>query len=175
MFFNYHQNEIAQACLTEAEKSKAEVSFGAILVNPDENEIIGRGYNRLSTKTERKLLTHVDYAIHAEQACVVDALKNGFKKRELEELHLLIYVMGIIKSGKHKGTLTVRKEKEFICRKCPPSVLFRFNITVCIPHINGWLRLTPEEASETGKAAADKGRWKKFLETGSVEFSKSLT
>jgi deoxycytidylate deaminase len=144
MSFNYYQDDLAQKCLLEAKKSKARIDFGAILVH--RGRIIGSGHNRRSNKTERKLLTHVDYAIHAEQACVVNALKRGLKKGELEKLPCIIYVMGIINSGQHRGTLTVRRRKEFICRKCPPSILLRFNIPVCIPHVSGWLKLTPEEA-----------------------------
>lgn len=169
MSFNYHEDEIAQACLVEAAKSKAQVAFGAVLIKT--GEIIGYGRNRRAIKKDRKLLTHVDYAIHAEQDCVVSALKNGFKKTELRDLELKIYVIGIIKIGHHKGTLTIRRKKEFICRKCPPSVLLPFNIPVCIPHTSGWVELSPEKAAKTGKQTAHKGRWKQFVETGNIELN----
>jgi len=167
VFFDYHNDIFAHVCLIEAAKSKAAVCFGAILIR--EREIIGKGWNRHATDEDRRFLTHVDYAIHAEQACVVNAIKKGIGEKELEKWPLQIYVIGVVGKGLHKGTLTVRKKKEFICRKCPPSVLLRFNIPVCIPHVRGWMKLSPEEAARTGKLTSDKGRWQQFLKTGSVE------
>ncbi len=141
--------------MREAVKSKADVGFGAVLVK--NGRIIGRGWNRLSTFRERAMLTHVDYAIHAEQACVFDAMQK------LIPLHgSRIYVLGIVRTGPQKGKLTTRRQKIFVCRDCPPSVLLRFNIPVYIPHVKGWTRLSPEKAMETAKKFHKNGYWKKI-------------
>jgi len=167
MPFDYYADRYARACLKEAAKSKAEVNFGAVLVC--RGKIMGRGRNRRANNVDRRLLSYVDCAIHAEQACVIDAIRQGWTKKELIVLPCRIYVLGFDNVGRHQGKLTTRKRKEFICKKCPPSVLLRFNIPVYIPHIDGWLRMSPEEAMQTGRESANKGRWKQFITTGSVE------
>jgi hypothetical protein len=153
--FDYRQDLIGRACLELAEECKTDVGFGAVLVK--EGRIIGRGRNRRSTAEERARLSHVDYAIHAEQACILDAIDSGHDITGSE-----VYVLGIALKGKNKGALTIRYEPTFVCSKCPHTFV-RFNIPVNIPWKGGWFRLTPEEAMEVGTRLANKGFWKEFV------------
>jgi hypothetical protein len=153
--FDYRQDLIGRACLELAEECKTDVGFGAVLVK--EGRIIGRGRNRRSTAEERSRLSHVDYAIHAEQACILDAMDNVHDITGSE-----VYVLGIALKGKNKGALTIRYEPTFVCRKCPHSFV-RFNIPVNVPYYTGWYRLSPDEAMEVGTQLANKGFWKEFV------------
>jgi hypothetical protein len=63
--------------------------------------------------------------------------------------------------GKAKGTLTTRTEKIFVCSKCPHTFI-KYNVSVNIPHVNGWINISPEESLEIGKKVANKGYWKNF-------------
>lgn len=156
MAYDFLTDYYGTLCMEEANKGKGRLSFGAVLIK--DGKIIGRGRNRLTNSEERRLLSHVDYAIHAEQAAIVQALNSGIDPTDSE-----LYVLGKILTGKNKGTLTTRNKKEFGCTKCPPTFI-RFNITVNIPHIElGWLALTPEEAMLTGKNFVGKGTWSKFV------------
>jgi hypothetical protein len=153
--FDYENDVYGKACLKEAIKSKSKIGFGAVLVR--NGKIIGRGYNRLSTKQERQLMTHVDYAIHAEQACIVDALLQGKDTRGCE-----VYVVGVVLQGPAKGKLTTRKKRVFICIKCPHAFQ-KFNTPVNVPCMSGWAKLSPAEAMQTAKKICGKGYWKNFL------------
>ena len=154
MRFDYRANDFGRACLAEATKSKSTIGFGAVLVK--DGKIIGRGWNRHSVPKERRLLSHVDYAIHAEQACIADALLQN-----IDISDSAIYVLGIVLTGSRKDELTTRSHKVFICKKCPPTLL-RFDIPVHIPHMNGWVLLTPQQAERTAKKMCGNGYWKKF-------------
>lgn len=154
--FDYEHDRFGKACLKEAKKSKSNLGFGAVLVR--NGRIIGRGRNRWPTVEERRLLSHVDYAIHAEQACVADALLRSHKVAGSA-----IYVLGMVLHGTEKGKLTIRDSKVFVCKKCPLSVLLKFNISVNIPHKSGWVRLSPEIAMRTAKKLCGKGYWDKFI------------
>lgn len=152
--YDYLNDTYGKICLELAKQCKTDVGFGAVLVK--NNEIIGTGRNRLATERDRKMLTHVDYAIHSEQAAIVDALNKGY-----DVTGCYVYVLGICLIGKNKGTLTTRTEPIFICSKCPHTFI-RYNITVHIPHINGWLAISPNESLRIGKELSNKGYWKKF-------------
>lgn len=153
--YNYLEDIYANTCLELAKQCKTDVGFGAVLVK--DNEIIGLGRNRLSTLEERKEMSHVDYAIHAEQACILDAKNKGF-----DVIGGQIYVFGMCLRGKNKGKTTVKTEKVFICTKCPHA-LIKYNISVNIPHINGWVNIFPEESLEIGKRYYHTGYWKEFV------------
>jgi hypothetical protein len=99
----------------------------------------------------------VDYAIHAEQAAILDAIDNGYNPK-----NGTIYVLGFANSGPNKGKLTTRTQKIFVCRKCPHALKL-YNINVCIPHIKGWTKLTPEQATQTGDKYSKNGYWKNFV------------
>lgn len=152
---DYTRDRYGHACLEEAKKSKGKIGFGAILVK--KRRIIGRGWNRLSKKYERRMLSHMDYAIHAEQAAIIDALKRGHNVE-----NGTLYVIGKVQAGAQAGKLTTKKRRVFICRDCPHTFL-RFDISVCIPMFNGWTSLTPKEAVATAKILCGKHHWKKFV------------
>lgn len=152
--FDYREDPFGAACLKESEKSKGDIGFGAVLVK--NGRIIGRGWNRRAVPRERTLLTHVDYAIHAEQACIADALFHGEDIRGSE-----VYVLGEVRTGSRRGSLTIRPRKVFICKKCPPT-LMRFRVPVNVPCVEGWVQLTPEQAVRTAAKMCGKGYWKKF-------------
>lgn len=152
--YNYLDDSIAVECLKLAKQCKTGVGFGAVLVR--DGKILGKGRNRWATNKDRKRLSHVDYAIHAEQSAILDAIDNGYEPNGDQ-----IYVLGIALRGKKKGTLTVRQVPTFICSKCPPSLL-RYNLSVNIPYYKGWYNLTAEEAMTTGKETANKGYWVEF-------------
>jgi len=166
MGYDFRKDRYGKECLRLAEVCTGKLGFGAVLVKDD--EIIGRGRNRHPKPSERKLLTHVDYGIHAEQACVLDALRSAdcIKRNKIIHTEVLhgseIYVLGTVLLGPKKGKLTTRGKKIFICKKCPPSVLIPFDIPVNIPHIRGWACLSPHEAMETAKENCGNGYWGKF-------------
>lgn len=99
----------------------------------------------------------VDYATHAEQAAILNALRQGF-----DPTGGTIYVLGFARTGPYAGKLTTRRTKVFICKKCPRAMA-RFNIKVCIPHIDGWAKLTADEATDTANKYCGKGYWDKFI------------
>ena len=147
---NYSEDKYGVECLNLAHNCKSDMRFGAVLVLDD--EIIGRGWNRLSTAEERSILTHVDYATHAEQGAIIDALQKG---KDISGGK--IYVLGYAKKSRE---LSTRNGKFFTCRKCPHSMI-RFNLSVFIPHpIAGWQQLSGEEALDSAKE--HKGYWKNF-------------
>jgi hypothetical protein len=147
---DYLNDRYGKLCLTFADRSKGEMKFGAVLIKG--RRMIGGGWNRLSTEAERKTLTHVDYAIHAEQAAIYDAL---YCEADLNGARL--YILGYAKNHSH---LSVREGAYFTCRKCPHT-LIKFNIPVMIPTPQGWKKLSPELALESAKQ--HKGHWQKFI------------
>lgn len=153
--FDYLNDRYAVACLEQAENGRSDVCFGSVLVKHD--RILGRGWNRRATQEDRNRLTHVDYAIHAEQAAILDAIDRGHNPTGGT-----IYVLGFARTGPNKGQLTTRTQKIFVCRKCPHT-LKRYNVNVCIPHIRGWSMLTPEQAARTGEQYSKDGYWKRFV------------
>ena len=157
--FDYENDTYGKECLIEAEKSKGRIGFGALLVK--NNDVLGRGWNHRPRPEERGIITHVDYAIHAEQAAFVDAVLKGMRKKELEGSQ--IYVLGRVLQGPKRGKLTTRRGKAFICKKCPRSVFVPFKISVWIPHTTGWLLLSPEEAIKTAGNVCGNGYWNNFL------------
>lgn len=155
--YDFVNDKIAKACLVEAEKGKSYIGFGAVLVR--DGIILTRGRNRRSNSIDRSLLSHVDYAIHAEQDVVSQALQKGISLEDTE-----IYVLGKVLRGENVGTLTIRTDLEFGCIKCPHTFI-RFGIPIIIPHITGWVKLSPEESLKTGVEFKKSLRnWKKFSE-----------
>ena len=152
--YDYLNDEYGKICLERAEQCKTDVGFGAVLVQ--HRRIIGTGRNRLATQADRNLIPRTDYCIHAEQDAIADALRHGYDVQDTQ-----VYVLGICLHGKNKGNLTVRTEDIFICKKCP-HVFIKYNITVNIPHVNGWHPIEPHRALEIGRKLADKGYWKEF-------------
>lgn len=155
--YDYLNDNIANLCLKYSENCKSDISFGAVLIK--NNEILGYGWNRLSTKFERKVLTHVDYAIHAEQAALFNALLR-FGKEKVK--NSTIYVLGKVTKGTNKGKLTLRKKGEFLCSKCPNNFK-KYNVNVNVPAVSGWTTLTADEALITGKNIKGKFFWKNFI------------
>lgn len=152
---DYRKDRFGRQCLKEAVKSKSTIGFGAVFVK--NGKIRGRGHNRRSTAAERKILSHIDYAVHAEQACIIDAIGRGVKVEGGE-----VYVLGIALAGLNKGTLTIRRKRVFVCKKCPHAFR-RYGAIVNIPHINGWMKMSSHEAMATGKKLFGKGYWNNFL------------
>lgn len=153
--YNYEQDKYGKLCLSLAEQCKTDIGFGAVLVK--NNKIIGQGRNRLASKEDRGIVPCVDYAIHAEQSAILDAINKGYNVTNGQ-----IFVLGKCLSGKNKGKLTTRTERVFVCSKCPHALL-KFNVSVNIPHITGWMNIPPMEALEIGKKIANKGYWKDFV------------
>lgn len=146
----YEEDRFGKECLKLAQNCKSPVKFGAVLVK--NGRILGRGWNRLSTKLERSQMSHVDYCIHAEQAAILDA-----NSRHKNLCGGTIFVLGMNKNR----ILTTRTERVFVCRKCP--VAFKnFELSVHIPHIRGWHEMSAEEAMKTGRELWGNGYWNKF-------------
>jgi hypothetical protein len=152
---DYHTDIYGSMCLELSTNSKSSLGFGAILVSKN-GAIIGKGWNRRSTKEEREIMHYVDYGIHAEQAAIVDAILSN-----LYVLGAQIYVLGQVLTGPNKNLLTIKDEKVFICTKCPHAFI-QYNISVNIPHKDGWLNMNPEEATESGKKFYGQHYWYKF-------------
>lgn len=155
--YDYARDRFGKACIGEAKLSKSNIGFGAVLVK--NNRIIGRGRNTLPTKQERTVLNYIDYAIHAEQQCVVDALLKGKNISGAE-----IYVVGVIMRGPKKGTIAF--QSSFVCRNCPPSVLLRFKLSVHIPTSHGWKKVSPATAAKSSKKFHGTGHWKRIASEG---------
>ena len=151
---DYFSDPIGKECLALAEQCKATIGFGAVLVK--DGNIIGYGRNRRSTAKDRYEMKYIDCAIHAEQDCILDALRNGEDVRGGA-----VFVLGKVLIGKNKGKLTTRRKIEFICHKCPHAFI-EFGLSVYIPHIDGWKVMTGEEALATGQRYYHKGHWKHF-------------
>ena len=166
MSYDYVTDVYGKECLELAKDCRSHIGFGAVFVK--EGKITGRGWNKRSTPAERKLLTHVDYAIHAEQACVLDALRReGFiQKGKISSIAFLeegeIYVAGVVLRGPHEGKITMVERKVFICKKCVSSILIPFNVSVNVPYVRGWASLTPKRAEKTSAELCGDGYWKRF-------------
>lgn len=152
---DYYKDFYGTMCLFMAKQCKTDVGFGAVLVK--NGLVIGIGRNRLATKEDRDLIPYVDYCIHAEQDAIANALRFGFDVTGGN-----LYVLGMCLAGKNKGKLTTRTEDIFICNKCP-HVFIKYNITVNIPHIEGWHPIEPYKALEIGRRMSHKGYWKDFI------------
>jgi len=150
---NYRNDPYGAACLDLAARSKGTMAFGAVLVQG--SKIIGRGWNRRSVATERAALTHVDYAIHAEQACVFDAWSKHAKLS-----HGTVYVLGYSNVPTTRGKLSVRDGPSFTCRKCPHTFQ-RYGLTVCVPTPHGWVEMTADEALRSAEEHV--GYWSTFV------------
>lgn len=145
-----------EECLNLATNCKSNLGFGSVLVSG--GHIIGWGWNRRSTPDDRSMLTHVDYAVHAEQACIIDALKNGYDINNSD-----VYVAGMILVGSNKGTHTSRSIPSYGCIKCPHAFI-KYNLHVNVPRVGGgWFRLSPQDAMDTGLDFYGKGNWEKFV------------
>jgi hypothetical protein len=153
--YDYENDKYGKECLKQAILCKTDVGFGAVLVK--NNKIIGIGRNRHVTAEERKIIPYTDYAIHAEQSAILDALNNDENPDGGE-----VYVLGLCLHGKNKGTLTTRTERIFVCHKCPHAFI-KYNVSVNIPYINGWMNIPAKEALEIGKRVSQKGYWKDFV------------
>jgi hypothetical protein len=153
--FDYKNDYYGVLCLYMASLCKTDVGFGAVLVK--NGGVIGVGRNRRSTKEDRELISHVDYAIHAEQDAIAHGIRHWNDVNNAE-----VYVLGMCLKGKNKGRLTTRTKDVFICSKCP-HVFIKYNIKVFIPHIDGWHSIEPQKALEIGKNLANKGYWKEFV------------
>jgi hypothetical protein len=157
--YNYLNDRYAKACLVEAEKGKSEMRFGSVFVKG--NSILGRGRNRLANQELRDRLKYIDYCIHGEQDAILDALNKGINISGGR-----VYVFGYVASGKNKGRYSVREQPVFGCKRCP-NTLKQFNVSVCIPHVNGWVKLSPEEARDSAKNI--KGIWTNLVKNGRIE------
>jgi len=114
--------EYIERCLDLADKSScSKKKYGSVIVKDD--EIIGEGYNHPVTKEIEDLLCHpcireninsgtrleMCAAIHAEQAAIINAYKNG---KDPEGATL--YVAG----KRNDGEIIVFDEKGFYCSFC---------------------------------------------------------
>lgn len=153
--YNYELDRYGKMCLEFAKQCKTDVGFGAVFVK--NNKILGIGRNRLANAYDRLMIPHTDYAIHAEQSCILDAIEKGI---DVNNGH--VYVLGLCLIGKNKGKLTTRTERIFVCRKCP-HVFIKYNINVHIPHITGWMKIGAEESLKIGSRVAQKGYWGNFV------------
>lgn len=158
---DYSQDPIGAACLELARQSKAQTGFGALVVK--DGQVVGSGRNRRSQPGENERLGgDVDYAAHAEQAALLDALGNLGGLGNLDGCE--VYVLGEVRRGADAGKLSVRlteQERFFTCLRCARS-LARFGVSVNIPLPSGWHRLSAEEAVETATSFRAAGRKRVF-------------
>lgn len=156
---DYSKDPAGMKCLALARESKAKVGFGAVLVAPKQG-VIGKGRNRRSQKGENELLGGgVDYATHAEQAAVIDAMQNGFDVSGSG-----LFVIGMVHKGPQKGYLSIRPSRNdnyFSCVRCA-KMFCKFNILVFIPMATGWHLLSAERALETARELKETGRKLEF-------------
>ena len=155
----YSQDPIGARCLELAKLSKAKVGFGAVLLN-NNDIVVGEGRNRRSRIGENDILGGgVDYAVHAEQAALLDAIE-----KEANVIGGKLYVIGVVLRGPQKGLVSVRpsaKDKYFSCVRCAKT-LNRFNVSVCIPLPNGWHQLSPANTLRSAQKFKKLGRRLQF-------------
>jgi hypothetical protein len=146
--YDYEQDPLGAACLALARQGKAQQCFGALVVK--DGEIVAMGRNRRSVAGENESLGGgVDYAIHAEQAAILDALESGVDLTDAS-----VYVLGTVLRGAAKGKLSVRasdSDQQFSCLRCART-LAAYDVPVFIPLPSGWHRLAPEETLESATA-----------------------
>jgi len=145
MHYDYVADRLGAVCLELASGSKASTGFGAVLLRG--SATIGSGRNRRSLSGENELLGGgVDYATHAEQSAILDALSRGLDPRGSD-----LYVLGVVHRGPKSGHLSVRATDEdaaFSCVRCARTML-KFNINVLIPLPSGWTRLSAQDALDS--------------------------
>lgn len=156
--FDYLADPYGAACLALAEQGKTKQCFGALLVR--DGQVIGQGRNRRSEPGEFDLLGgDIDYATHAEQAAILDALRRG---ESLEGAEL--FVLGKVLQGPDKGKLSVRatdQDHAFSCVRCART-FSRHGVAVSIPLPSGWHRLEPQECLDGALAFRAQGRKRVF-------------
>lgn len=155
---NYLEDHCGLACLREAFRSPQRwgLSFGAVITNRSGN-IIGRGRNRRALLLHRKIFPGVGYGVHAEEAAIIGALRKGHKNLENKQL----FILGVVLGGANKGKLTTRSEPHFLCVRCARS-LVKYGLSVNVPTIAGWVKLSPELALLTAEQNHKPGRWRDF-------------
>jgi hypothetical protein len=155
---DYSNDPYAQACVKALQGSKAKLAFGAVLLN-DRGEAIASGRNRRARNEDRRFsLTHIDYAVHAEQDACLQALMKS-----IEPNGGTLYVLGRYLHGPRRGLTTVRTDARFTCARCATSVLIPFQIQVAIPLQSGWRILSPAEALCGAKTVRGTGYWQSFV------------
>ncbi len=139
----FADDEIGRMCIELAAKSQTKQNFGAVLIAHD--EVIGTGRNHRSTPEERAALFGIDYAVHAEEAALLD---SGLATNPDQTL----YVIGRINSGKDKGALNIRTTKNlgYTCLRCAKKLVV-FDTTVAVPTLEGWRHISPEGATQEAR------------------------
>lgn len=155
--FDYRRNPWGRACLRLAHNSRGSMRFGSVLVKA--GRVIGWGFNHRPGKELRAWgkkfgMPHIDYAIHAEQMAILDALIKGHDVRGAK-----LYILGYSDVPGTRGNLSVRDGRFFTCKKCAKSLL-KFEVSVWIPYLTGWTLLSPDEAAQS--AESQQGYWTKF-------------
>jgi hypothetical protein len=87
----------------------------------------------------------IDYAVHAEEAALLDA---GLPT----EVDQTLYVVGRINSGPEKGALNIRTAQNlgYTCLRCAKK-LVTFDTVVAVPTVEGWRHILPQDAAEEAR------------------------
>ena len=139
-----------EKCWVFAQKSKAEIRFGAFIEK--NGQVLGFGWNRRSTEDERRFY-HVDYCTHAEEAALFMALARGANLNGPA-----LYISGFLKNGKP----FLRPRKYFTCRRCANRVLIPHGLPVKVRTKSGWQELSSAEALRSSLKFLKKGFWIKL-------------
>jgi hypothetical protein len=160
MRYDYTADHLGSVCLELASASRAATGFGAVLLR--DATTLGSGRNRRSLPGENELLGGgVDYATHAEQSAILDALSRGLDPSGAD-----LYVLGIVNRGPNSGHLSVRATDDdvaFSCVRCAKTML-KFDINVLIPLPSGWFKLSARYALDTATEFRSAKRQRVFTE-----------
>lgn len=132
--------------------------FGALVVDR-EGRIIGEGWNRTSTKAERKLIG-VGFIIHAEQVAIAQAARESRKALEGARL----YVIGISKDA---ALFAQKLDPSIACQICART-LEKFRVSVMSSSKEGFRELGWDKLVAAAKANAA-GKWWQASYKGKAE------
>ncbi|MBI3552304.1 MAG: hypothetical protein HY077_07280 [Elusimicrobia bacterium] len=133
-----------------AQRSKSQrARFGAIVVDKD-GRVIGEGWNRQSTKLERRLLG-VGIIIHAEQVAVASALRRA--KDALEGAK--VYAVGISKDA---ASYAQKISPAFACKVCART-MERFRVAVMSSSARGFREIAWDKVKGVAEANQSRKWW----------------
>jgi|GEM_PF-3676967 len=133
-----------------AQRSKSQrARFGAVVVDKD-GRVVGEGWNRRSTKAERRFL-RIGLIMHAEQAAVFQAAKT--LGRDLEGVRL--FVVGVSKDATRYAS---KISPGIACDICA-RILQRNKVDVMSSSKNGFVRLAWQDLVALAKSHQGRKWW----------------
>jgi len=144
------EDRIVLRAIELARQSKSQrARFGALVVASD-GRVIGEGWNRQSTKAERRAIG-VGIIIHAEQTAIAQALRNAPEAFDGAR----VYAVGLSKDGR---SYAQKIEPAFACPVCART-LERFRLSVMSSSRKGFREIPWHEVRAVAKKNAGRKWW----------------